>query len=131
MKRIFLWLFLILIVSVGVGCVNSGSSSRQFTTQEAALPLMERMASNAHQCWFKSASADFKPYRFAPELNSFSGRPRFLLVPYNEPTARPLLVVEASGNPAQLNVYGALMTTKTGKQIEQDLARWVKSSSSC
>jgi len=123
-QRLSHWLVLL---GLGVSaCVNDGSFSRQFTSQQAALPLMEYIVLNANQCWFKSGTHDFRPYRLAPELTSFSGRPRLLLVPYNEPTARPLLVIEAQGDPAQLNVYGSLMTTKTGKRISHDLGRWLE-----
>ena len=42
---------------------------------------MEQVAIAAHNCWFASKDPAFKPYHMANELNSFSGRPRFLLVP--------------------------------------------------
>ncbi|MDP9759867.1 hypothetical protein QE433_002679 [Agrobacterium tumefaciens] len=61
----------------------SSSASR------AALPTMERIALGANACWFKSGDPAFKAYRLAPELNSFSGRPRILLVPRNSPEIAP------------------------------------------
>ena len=42
---------------------------------------MEQVAIAAHKCWFASKDPAFKAYQMANELNSFSGRPRFLLVP--------------------------------------------------
>ncbi len=50
------------------------------SVSRAALPTMERIALGAIACWFKSGDPAFKAYRLAPELNSFSGRPRILLV---------------------------------------------------
>ncbi len=42
---------------------------------------MERVALGANGCWFKAKDPAFADYRLAPELNSFSGRPRILIVP--------------------------------------------------
>jgi len=121
-------LVLILLSIIVTGCVdNKTSFSRQFVTKEAALPLMERVVQDVSRCWFQAKIVDFKPYRLAPELNSFSGRPRLLLVPHDKPTARPHLVIEASGNPAQLNIYGSLLASKTGKRILNDLTHLLES----
>ena len=70
--------------------LNSGGKS-------AALRKMEQIAIAAHACWFVSKDPAFKPYHMANELNSFSGRPRFLLVPAKHPEGKPLLVVQAEG----------------------------------
>ncbi|MGO7206028.1 hypothetical protein ACCT30_33540, partial [Rhizobium ruizarguesonis] len=51
----------------------------------AALPTMERVALGANACWFKSGDPAFAAYKLAPELNSFSGRPRILLVHKGSP----------------------------------------------
>lgn len=97
----------------------------------AALPTMERVALAANACWFKSGDASFKPYRLAPELNSFSGRPRILLVPRNSPEARPLLVVQAEGNPAKLAAFGPLLSSGLSSRISADVNRWAKGNKSC
>ncbi|MGO7426217.1 hypothetical protein ACCT09_42285, partial [Rhizobium ruizarguesonis] len=68
----------------------------------AALPTMERVALGANACWFKSGDPAFAAYQLAPELNSFSGRPRILLVHKGSPESRPLLVVQAEGSPSRL-----------------------------
>ena len=49
--------------------------------KSASLKIMEEVAIAAHRCWFASGDPAFRAYRMANELNSFSGRPRFLLVP--------------------------------------------------
>ena len=99
--------------------------------ERAALPTMERVAVNANACWFKSGDTTFKPYRLAPELNSFSGRPRILAVPRNSPESRPALVVQAEGSPARLDAFGPLMSGDTGERIRRDVLRWAAGGKGC
>jgi hypothetical protein len=101
------------------------------TANRAALPTMERVAIAANSCWFKSGDAAFKPYRLAPELNSFSGRPRILAVPRNSPESRPMLVVQAEGNPARLDAFGPMMGGPEGERIKRDVLRWARGASGC
>ena len=97
----------------------------------AALPTMERVAVNANRCWFKSGDSTFQPYRLAPELNSFSGRPRILAVPRNSPESRPVLVVQAEGSPARLDAFGPLMDGASGDRIKRDVLKWASGTSDC
>lgn len=97
----------------------------------AALPTMERVALGASGCWFKSGDAAFKAYRLAPELNSFSGRPRILIVPRKSPESRPLAVVEAKGQPARLQAFGPLMSEPVGTRIAADVRRWAAGGKGC
>jgi hypothetical protein len=97
----------------------------------AALPTMERVALGANACWFKSGDPAFKAYRLAPELNSFSGRPRILVVHRNSPESRPLLVVQAEGNPAKLDAFGPLMGEAAGARIATDVKRWAGGGKGC
>lgn len=99
--------------------------------KSAALSMMEHVAIAANRCWFGSKDQAFRPYRFANELNSFSGRPRFLLVPAKNPEARPLLVVQAEGTPARLQAFGPLMEGELGPRIAADLARWSSGAEGC
>lgn len=112
-------------------CTAHSPGEIQLTGTDAALPAMEHIALNASRCWFKTGDKAFSAYRLAPELQSFSGRPRILVVPYDHPGGKPLLVVEAAGHPARIAGYGALMTSKTGKRITADLKRWAKGNGSC
>lgn len=89
-----------------------------------ALATMERIAIAANSCWFKSNDPAFKAYRLAPELNSFSGRPRILVVPAKNPGDRPLLVVHAEGQPAKVEVFGPLLHQGPGDRIARDVNRW-------
>ncbi|KQR68744.1 hypothetical protein ASG25_11315 [Rhizobium sp. Leaf384] len=97
----------------------------------AALPTMERIALSANACWFKSGDAAFKPYRLAPELNSFSGRPRILLVKRNNPEARPLAVIQAEGHPAKVDAFGPLFNEPIGVRMTGDVKRWMNGDKGC
>lgn len=108
-----------------------GPGSLAFSSEKAALPTMERVALAANSCWFKSGDSSFKPYRLAPELNSYSGRPRILVVPASNPGGRPLLVVHAEGNPAKVEAFGPLMSGSSGNRIAADVRRWAGGQSSC
>lgn len=108
------------------GSGNTGGSGKS-----AALRTMEQVAIAAHKCWFASKDPAFRPYGFANELNSFSGRPRFLLVPARRHEARPLLVVQAEGSPARLEAFGPLMQEPLSARISADLNRWSSGDQSC
>lgn len=99
--------------------------------ERAALPTMERVARGANACWFKSGDPAFKPYRMALELNSFSGRPRILIVKARSPETRPLLVVQAEGNPARLDAFGPLMGDANAARISADVKRWANGGTGC
>lgn len=97
----------------------------------AALPVMERVALAANACWFKSKDPAFAAYKLAPELNSFSGQPRILLVAAHSPEARPLAVVQAQGNPARLSTFGPLLAQPIGNRIASDANRWAAGGKGC
>lgn len=111
------------------GAKGSGQSGG--SGKSAALRTMEQVAIAAHKCWFASKDPAFRPYRFANELNSFSGRPRFLLVPAKRPEARPLLVVQAEGTPARLQAFGPLMQDPLAPRIGADINRWAAGDQNC
>lgn len=97
----------------------------------SALDVMEKVAVAANRCWFKSGDAAFKSYAFAPELTSFSGRPRILLTRKGSSDIRPLLVVQAEGKPARLDAFGPLMNEQLGTRIGTDVKRWAAGNSNC
>jgi hypothetical protein len=101
-------------------------------SSHAALPVMERVALGANQCWFKSGDPAFAAYKLAPELDSYSGTPRILLVKKHSPEARPLLVVQASGNPAQLQAFGPAMNEPAlSTRVNTDVHRWANGAKGC
>ncbi|MBY3044672.1 hypothetical protein [Rhizobium leguminosarum] len=97
----------------------------------AALPTMERVALGANACWFKSGDPAFAAYKLAPELNSFSGRPRILLVHKGSPESRPLLVVQAEGSPSRLQAFGPMMQEPVAGRITTDVNRWSGGNKAC
>ncbi|EJB02481.1 hypothetical protein Rleg9DRAFT_1282 [Rhizobium leguminosarum bv. trifolii WSM597] len=97
----------------------------------AALPTMERVALGANACWFKSGDPAFAAYKLAPELNSFSGRPRILLVHKGSPESRPLLVVQAEGSPSHVQAFGPMMSDPVAGRIAADVNRWSGGSKAC
>jgi hypothetical protein len=78
-------------------CQSGPKTPSASSGKSASLRTMEQVAIAAHKCWFASNDADFRDYRMANELNSFSGTPRFLLVPAKDYGGKPLLVVQAQG----------------------------------
>ena len=101
------------------------------TSGRSALDVMERVAVGANNCWIKSGDASFEAYTMAPELNSFSGKPRILLVRKGSSDIRPLLVVQAEGNPARLDAFGPMMNEPVRSRILRDVARWSTGSKGC
>ena len=99
--------------------------------KSAALRNMEQVAIAAHRCWFAANDPAFRGYSFANELNSFSGRPRFLLVPKGDFAGRPLLVVQAEGAAGRVSAFGPLMHGAEGTRIRTDIDRWAAGNSSC
>lgn len=99
--------------------------------KSASLRVMEQVAREAYRCWFASKDPAFRPYGFANELNSFSGQPRFLLVPATNFGGRPLLVVQATGASAQVEAFGPLLGEPLGGRISADVARWSAGGAGC
>ncbi len=99
--------------------------------KSAALRSMEQVAIAAHKCWFASKDAAFRDYSFANELNSFSGRPRFLLVPKRNFSGKPLLVVQAEGPAGRVSAFGPLMDGPLGARIAADVGRWSTGDGDC
>jgi len=121
-----------LIASAGLLAACTTARAPEPSASMRALPVMERVALSASACWFKSKDPAFKGYRLAPELNSFSGTPRILIVPAHSPESRPLLVVQASGEHAKLSAFGPLMQDGSiSGRISQDVMRWARGGQGC
>ncbi|MDO9417121.1 hypothetical protein [Pararhizobium sp.] len=124
-------LFGLPLTAVALAACQSSAPPAPSSASRGALPTMERVALAANACWFKSGDAAFKAYRLAPELKSFSGRPRILIVPRNSPESLPLAVVQAEGNPAQLAAFGPIMTGALGARMSSDIKRWANGAKGC
>lgn len=112
------------------GCASQPPSAPA-RTGDTGLDRMERLTLNANRCWFKSKDPAFAAYSLAPELSSFSGKPRFLLVPKGQPEARPLLVVEGKSGAANIDIYGPLTSRTLGGRVDADLKRWAAGDDRC
>ena len=119
------------ILALLAACQSENAPALNSGGKSAALRTMEQIAIAAHACWFVSKDPAFKPYHMANELNSFSGRPRFLLVPAKHPEGKPLLVVQAEGAAPDVQAFGPLMDEALGERITADVRRWSSGSSSC
>lgn len=117
---------------LATGCRTSPEAGLSETGKSAALRNMEQVATAAHRCWFASRDPAFRDYSFANELNSFTGRPRFLLVPRGDFGGRPLLVVQAEGAAGRVSAFGPLMDEpQAASRISADLRRWSGGAQAC
>ncbi len=121
-------------------CQNAGAPSKNqsINTKENPVQAVTAIAKTAQTCWFKSKDPAFRDYRMSSEVNSFAGRPRFLLVKRSDPNGLPTLVVQAeakgdaaSGKYTNIQTYGPLLQSRNGKRITDDVARWSKGNRTC
>lgn len=117
--------------ALGMLVTSCATRAPSVTTDHTALSTMERVMLNANACWFKSADPAFKAYQLAPELNSYTGRPRILVVDKAHPAGRPSLVVQAEGSPAKLEAFGPMMSGASAARITGDVNRWAAGTKGC
>ncbi|HWU63471.1 MAG TPA: hypothetical protein VN112_15740 [Ensifer sp.] len=127
---------LLKLSAVALTCVAALSSCQSQkasapVVRAAALPVMERITTGANACWFRTKDPAFAEYRMAPELNSFSGKPRLLLVAKHSPESRPLLVIMAEGEPARLQAFGPIMQGPLHDKITAGVNHWARGNSGC
>jgi len=119
------------IVALSACSTPAPVAPRAPTGGESGLDRMERVTLAANRCWFKSNDPAFARYSLAPELSSFSGKPRFLLVPKGKPEAKPLLVVEAQPGTRRIATYGPVMQTALAGRVDSDISRWNAGGADC
>jgi len=107
-------------------------------TSDKPVEAITLLAKTAQKCWFKSKDGAFKQFKMAAEVNSYAGRPRFLLVPRNAPGNLPSLVVQAeqvdsaTGSKfTRIKGFGPLLSSGDGKRIDADIRRWSKGDTAC
>lgn len=113
--------------------LNDGLKSAASPSQ-----VMRNIALAAQACWFKTKDPAFAHTVMAEETNSYSGKPRILLVPRKKPTGLPLLVIDAvargsdqSGKFSEIAVYGPMTAGANGARIHADVKRWITGNTSC
>lgn len=112
-------------------CQSDKTEGSGGSGKSASLRAMEQVAIAAHKCWIASKDPAFRSYAMANELNSYSGNPRFLLVPKKDYGGKPLLIVQARGGSSKVEVFGPLMDDALGARIGSDIRRWQTGNSSC
>ena len=119
------------------GCLGSpprpAASYLEYRTREAPVAVAARIAASVRDCWFGERRPAFASLSFAPELDSYSGRPRVLIVPAENPGGLPRLVVEASrdGNATSVKLFGPLLASAEGGTIARDVERWTRGATAC
>jgi hypothetical protein len=116
----------VLVLLLGA-CQSSAPSTQGPATNEMHV-LARTIGNTIGRCWFASGENAFTGYIYSPEPNAV--QPRILIVPKDQPSERPVLVVEASGA-ASVSTYGPLLDTPNGARIRSDLDRWAKGNESC
>lgn len=131
MRAFFKLSVAVLLSAVALSSCQSQKSAQAPAVRSAALPVMERITTGANACWFRTKDPDFAAYRMAPELNSFSGKPRLLLVAKHSPESRPLLVIVAEGDPARLQAFGPIMQGALHTKITAGVNHWARGNTGC
>lgn len=128
----------VLLSALSACQTGSPSQSLSINTKQEPVNAMVSIARLAQKCWFKSKDTAFRDFRLSNEVNSPSGRPRFLLVKRIDPNGLPQLVVQAerrgdnaSGKFTNIQTFGPLLQTNSGKRITDDVARWSKGNKEC
>jgi hypothetical protein len=127
----------VLLALLGLAaCQSQPKATRdyaEFRSDEQPVAVAMRIAENVRACWFAGGRPAFAQYSYAPELTSYSNRPRILVVPKSDPGGLPKLVIEASKAQAGTSVklFGPLMASSEAAAIHRDVARWAGGAAGC
>lgn len=118
------------------GCQSSDKPAKdfvEFRSDEQPVAVAARVTENMAACWFGGSRPAFAEYSYAPELNSYSNRPRVLVVEKSDPGGLPKLVIEASKaeDGTSVKLFGPLMASAEAPAISRDVARWVDGATGC
>ena len=94
---------------------------------------MVHVAKQVQSCWFAKKDPAMNGFTLAPEVNSYSGKPRILIVPKSNPGGLPKLVAQAerqNGRP-NFTTFGPLLATADGPRLEASLRSWAQGSRTC
>ena len=115
------------------GCQSAPTDYLAFESRQEPLNVAARIAENVGACWFAADRPAFADFSYAPELASYSNRPRVLIVEKADPTGLPLLVIEAveADRGASVKLFGPLMASAEAPAIRRDVERWAGGASGC
>lgn len=124
---------LLLLPSCQKAPISGPTGALTLTVNKAATATIVSIAKTAQKCWFKTKDPTFANFRLAAEVNSYVGKPRFLLVPKSNPAGLPKLVVngETQNGKTAVNAFGPLLSTKQGQRISNDIQRWAIGNANC
>jgi hypothetical protein len=114
-------------------CTTGAPDYLEYTATQDTNSVAARIAERVGACWFADGETAFTRFAYAPELNSFSGRPRILIVPRANPAGLPQLVVEVSkGKRATVvKLFGPLLASAGSATIQADVERWADGGTEC
>lgn len=114
-------------------CATRAPDYLEYAAYQDTNTVANRIAERVGACWFTGSNDAFSRYAYAPELNSFSGKPRILIVPKNNPAGLPQLVIEVSdGKRATVvKLFGPLLASARGSAIQRDVERWADGGTEC
>ena len=114
-------------------CATRAPDYLEYAAYQDTNTVASHIAERVGACWFAGGNKAFSRYAYAPELNSFSGKPRILIVPKDDPAGLPQLVIEVSkGSQATVvKLFGPLLATARGSAIQRDVERWADSGTDC
>ena len=108
-------------------CQSTGSAPPAPTTAET-IALSRGLSEAIGRCWFGEGEEAFTGYAYTPE--NAGGRPRILLVSHDDPTGRPVLVLQPLSG-SEVEVYGPLLEAEVGPRIRADIDRWRSGGTAC
>ncbi len=114
-------------------CTTRAPDYLEYAAYQDTNTVATRIAERVGACWFSGGNGAFSRFAYAPELNSFSGKPRILVVPKADPAGLPQLVIEVSkGKRATVvKLFGPLLATARGSAIQADVERWADGGTDC
>jgi hypothetical protein len=123
-------LICLLPLIVLAACTQTGKSANVGDSPQS---VMVHVAKQVQACWLVGNEPALKGYKMAPEINSYSGKPRILIVPRSNPGGLPKLVAQAERirGRTTFTSFGPLLNTKDGPRLDASLRNWAQGSSAC
>ena len=105
----------------------------KYRSSQDPVSASSHIAERVRACWFAEGRDGFRGYSYTPELNSYSGRPRVLIVSADDPTGLPKLVIEATAadRGTSVKLFGPMLASREGPAIAGDVERWAGGASGC
>ena len=123
-----------ILIPILSGCQTSPPKDfAEFRSSQDPATIASHIADNVRACWFPGGRPAFAEFSYAPELNSYAGRPRILIVEKSHPGGLPKLVIEATQaeRGTSVKLFGPLMASAEAPAISRDVQRWAGGSAGC